>query len=195
MRFARAARWATVGAAATATAGYWTMMSSYSQLLGPFPYRGRVAGQGDRPDVRRRPQRALHLPDRRRSGADRDTGNLLPSRRVRRAIPGRHRQIGPRRSRHRQPQPVSSGHPLPGHRHAAIGDSSGAKRHRPGDRPGRRRSTDRRGSSVHPPCRGCCGTTAWRPSPASSAMRWRSSSRHPGGSPGARWPRLVLARS
>jgi len=45
MRFARAARWAAVGAAATATAGYWTMMSSYSQLLGPFPYRGRVAGK------------------------------------------------------------------------------------------------------------------------------------------------------
>jgi peptidoglycan-N-acetylglucosamine deacetylase len=43
LRFARAARWATVGAAAAATVGYWTMMSSYSQLLGPFPYRGKVA--------------------------------------------------------------------------------------------------------------------------------------------------------
>ena len=43
MRVARAAWLAILGAAATATAAYWTMMSSYSQLLGRFPYRGRAA--------------------------------------------------------------------------------------------------------------------------------------------------------
>lgn len=33
--------WAA-GAIAAAGAGYWTAMSPYSQLLGPFPYRGRT---------------------------------------------------------------------------------------------------------------------------------------------------------
>lgn len=45
MRFARAARWATIGAAGTATAAYWLMMSSYSQLLGPFPHRGTIGAK------------------------------------------------------------------------------------------------------------------------------------------------------
>ena len=45
VRFARVARWAGVGAATAATVAYWTMMSSYSQLLGPFPYRGTVTSK------------------------------------------------------------------------------------------------------------------------------------------------------
>ncbi len=40
MRIANLAHWA---AGITAAAGYWTMMSPYSQLLGPFPYGGSTA--------------------------------------------------------------------------------------------------------------------------------------------------------
>lgn len=40
MRFHRAARLAGAVTAVIAAAGYWTMMSPYSQLLGRFPYRG-----------------------------------------------------------------------------------------------------------------------------------------------------------
>jgi len=38
-RLANRARWAAGIAAAATAAGYWTMMSPYSQLLGPFPRR------------------------------------------------------------------------------------------------------------------------------------------------------------
>ena len=43
MRIANLAHWAAGVAGVTAAAGYWTMMSPYSQLLGPFPYRGATA--------------------------------------------------------------------------------------------------------------------------------------------------------
>ena len=42
-RIANRARWAGSIAAITAAAGYWTMMSPYSQLLGPFPHRADTA--------------------------------------------------------------------------------------------------------------------------------------------------------
>ena len=43
MRIASLLRWAAGIAGVTAAAGYWTMMSPYSQLLGPFPYRADTA--------------------------------------------------------------------------------------------------------------------------------------------------------
>ncbi|HEY4992948.1 MAG TPA: polysaccharide deacetylase family protein [Nakamurella sp.] len=43
MRIATLARWAAAVAGVTAAAGYWTMMSPYSQLLGPFPHRADSA--------------------------------------------------------------------------------------------------------------------------------------------------------
>ena len=45
MRIASLARWAVGLAAAAVSVGYWTMMSPYSQLLGPFPYRAGTAGK------------------------------------------------------------------------------------------------------------------------------------------------------
>ena len=43
MRIASLVGWAAGLAGITAATGYWTMMSPYSQLLGPFPYRADTA--------------------------------------------------------------------------------------------------------------------------------------------------------